>query len=105
MNEEKLIFEEKRKLLFFLLYWQIWCEVLFVTMGRSQWTFLEENTVLVLRMAHRIWKETKQQPNTAGPGNMLDCCLVSFLSLWDILSTSTVIAKTNKSHKNDAKPL
>ena len=29
------------------------------------------HTVLVLRMAHRIWKETKQQPGTAGPGNML----------------------------------
>ena len=26
-------------------------------------------TVLVLRMAHRIWKETKQEP-----GNMLGCC-------------------------------
>ena len=23
------------------------------------------------RMQHRIWKETKQQPGTAGPGNML----------------------------------
>ena len=35
-------------------------------------------TVLVLRMAHRIWKETEQQPGTAGPGNMLGCCLISF---------------------------
>ena len=47
-------------------------------------------TVLVLRMAHRIWKETKQEPDTAGPGNMLGCCLVSFHFLWAILSTSTV---------------
>ena len=30
------------------------------------------------RMAHRKWKETKQQPGTAGPGNILGSCLVSF---------------------------
>ena len=47
-------------------------------------------TVLVLRMAHRIWKETKQEPATAGPGNMLGSCLVSFRFLSAILSTSTV---------------
>ena len=41
-------------------------------------------------MAHRIWKETKQQPGRAGTGNMLGCCLVSFHFLWAILSTSTV---------------
>ena len=29
-------------------------------------------------MAHRKWKETKQLPCTAGPGNMLGCCLISF---------------------------
>ena len=47
-------------------------------------------TVLVLRMAHthRIWKETKQQPGTAEPGNMLGCCLISLHFLWGILSTS-----------------
>ena len=49
------------------------------------------STALVLRMAHMIWKETKQQPDTAGPGNMLGCCLVSFHFLWAILSTSTVV--------------
>ena len=43
-----------------------------------------------LRTAHRKWKETKQQPRTAGPGNMLGCCLVSFHFLLTILSTSTV---------------
>ena len=48
------------------------------------------STVLVLRMDHRIWKETKQEPGTAGLGNMLVCCLVSFHFLWAILSTSTV---------------
>ena len=47
-------------------------------------------TVLVLRMANRIWKEAKQQPGTAGPGNRLGSCLVSFHFLWAILSTSTV---------------
>ena len=47
-------------------------------------------TVLVLRMAHRIWKETKQHPCTAGPDNMLGCCLFSFHFLLAILSMSTV---------------
>ena len=27
-------------------------------------------------IAHRKWKETKPQPGTTGPGNMLGCCLV-----------------------------
>ena len=47
-------------------------------------------TMLVLRMAHRKQKETKQEPGTAEPGNMLGCCLNSFHCLWAILSTSTV---------------
>ena len=42
-------------------------------------------------MAHRIWIETKQHPGTAGPGNMLGCCLLSFHFLFAILSTSTVL--------------
>ena len=42
-------------------------------------------------MAHRKWKETKQEPGTAGPGIMLGYCLVSFHFLWAILSTSTVL--------------
>ena len=50
------------------------------------------STVLVLRMAHRIWKETKQQPGTPGTGNMPGCCLVSFHFLWANLSTSTVVS-------------
>ena len=35
-------------------------------------------------MAHRKWYENKQPPGTAGPGNMLGCCLVSFYFLWAI---------------------
>ena len=35
-------------------------------------------TVLVLRMAHRKWKETKQEPGTAEPGNMHGCSLNYF---------------------------
>ena len=41
-------------------------------------------------MAHRIWKETKHEPGTVGPGNILGCCLVCFHFLWAVLSTSTV---------------
>ena len=36
------------------------------------------------RMAYRKWKEIKQQPGTAGPGNMLGCCLASFHFRGDI---------------------
>ena len=50
-------------------------------------------TVLVIRMAQRKWKDSKQQPGTAGPGNMLGCCLIYFHFLWAILSTSTVVYK------------
>ena len=42
------------------------------------------------RMAHRKWKETKQQPGTAGPGNILGCCLVSLHFLCDVLSIRPV---------------
>ena len=35
-------------------------------------------------MAHRKWKEIKQQPGTVGPGNMLGYCLVSFHFRCDI---------------------
>ena len=43
------------------------------------------------RMAHRKWKEIKQQPRTAGPGNMLGCCLLSFHFLWAILCPQAVV--------------
>ena len=50
------------------------------------------STVLVLRMAHRKWKETKQQ-HVAWPS----CAwlLLSFQILWAILSTSTVHASAS----------
>ena len=35
-------------------------------------------------IAHRKWKETKQHPGTAGPGNMLGCCLIFSHFLWAI---------------------
>ena len=41
-------------------------------------------------MAHRKWKEIKQQPGTAGPGSMLGCCLVPFHFLWAILCPQAV---------------
>jgi len=31
-------------------------------------------------MAHQKWKEAKQLPGTAGPGNMLGCCLIFSIS-------------------------
>ena len=71
----------------------------FVHGGPSRYTipFVDINTkvprhstVLVLRIAHRVLKETKQHPGTAGPDNMLGSCLVSFHFLLAILSTSTV---------------
>ena len=43
------------------------------------------------RMANRKWRETKQQPGTAGPGNMLGCCLIYVRFLWGKLSTRTVL--------------
>ena len=54
-------------------------------------TFGGLNTVRVDRLPHRKWKETKQQPGTAGPGNMLGCCLVSFHFLSAILCPQAVI--------------
>ena len=49
------------------------------------------STVLVLRMAHRKWKETKQQPSMLPGPAVPGSCLVSFHILWAILSTSTVL--------------
>ena len=46
---------------------------------------LKISTACGHRMAYRKWKETKVQPGTAGPGNMLGCSLVSFHFLWAIL--------------------
>ena len=44
-------------------------------------------------MAHRKWKETKQLPGTAGPGNMLGCCLISLHFLWAIHPIRPVLLK------------
>ena len=44
-------------------------------------------------MSHRKCKETKQQPATAGQGNILGCCLVYICLLCDIHS-STHYGKT-----------
>ena len=41
-------------------------------------------------MSHRKWKETKQQPGTAGQGYILGCCLVSLRFLGDIHSIHPV---------------
>ena len=49
----------------------------------SSITFLH-TTACGYRIAHRKGKETKQQPGTAGPGNMLGCSLISFHFLWAI---------------------
>ena len=46
-------------------------------------------------MAHRLWKETKQQPGTAGQGNILVCCLVSLSFLCDIHSIHSVCLARN----------
>ena len=47
-------------------------------------------TVLVLRMANKKWKETKQEPSMLPGPAVPGCCLVSFNILWAILSTITV---------------
>ena len=49
-----------------------------------------DTTVIVLRMAHRKWKETKQQPSMLPGPAFPGCYLVSSHILWAILSTSTV---------------
>ena len=41
-------------------------------------------------LLHRKWREIQLQPGTAGPGNMLGCCLIYFHFLWGKLSTRTV---------------
>ena len=48
------------------------------------------------RIAHRKWKESKLQPGTAGPGNRLGCCLISFRFLWAILCPQAVYQMNKK---------
>ena len=52
----------------------------------------ERSTACGHRMAHRKWKDTKLQPGTAGPGNMIGCCLFSFHILWAILCPQAVLS-------------
>ena len=47
-------------------------------------------TVLVLRMAHRKWKETMQQPSMLPGPAVPGCSLVSFHFMWAILCPQTV---------------
>ena len=57
--------------------------------------------MLVLRMAHRIWKETKQLPGTAGTGSILGFCLVSCgPSRARALYTTVHYAETAALHRN-----
>ena len=51
---------------------------------------LSRSTTCRHGIAHRKWKENKQQPGTAEPGNRLGCCLVSFHFLWAILCPQAV---------------
>ena len=48
------------------------------------------NTVIVARMWHWKWRETKQQLSRARSGHQIGCCLVSLHFLCDILATITV---------------
>ena len=54
------------------------------------WKLLARSTACGHKMAHRIWIETKLQPGTAGTGNMLGGCLVSFHFWWAILCPQAV---------------
>ena len=51
---------------------------------------ITRNTEWMEWMSHRKQKETKQQPGTAGPGNIIGCCLVSLRFLCDIPSIHSV---------------
>ena len=45
------------------------------------------------------WRETKQEPGTAGPGNMLGCSLVSFHFMWAILCPQAVLLALTILHR------
>ena len=48
------------------------------------------------RMARRKWREIKLQSGTAGPGNMLGSCLISFHILWANLCLQAVVSEKTK---------
>ena len=62
------------------------------------WGMIKTSTVLVLSMAHRKWKEFKQQPSMFPGSDVPGCCLVSFHFLWAILCTSTVLPLNKDPH-------
>ena len=68
--------------------------VLLLLIKSSSWHCLSRvvflTTVRVDSLPHGKWKEIKQQPGTAGPGNMLGCCLIFLHFPWGKLSTRTV---------------
>ena len=47
-------------------------------------------TLFNIRMSHRKWRETKQQPIRARSGHQITCCLVSLHFLCDILTPNGV---------------
>ena len=59
------------------------------------------NTVLIVWMSHRKRKETKQQPGTAGQGNILGLCLVSLRFLCDIHSIHSLVPTKNNCARRD----
>ena len=86
-KKEKTSSPRKVEELLFTIIWYTW------TMGRRVmfWPSSEHySTVFVLRMAHRKWRATKQQPSMLPGPAVPGSCLVSFHILWAILSTSTV---------------
>ena len=62
---------------------------------RRSWKF-QRATACGHRITHRKWKETKLHPGTAGPGNRLGFCIVSFHFLWAILCPQAVQRGINK---------
>ena len=66
--------------------------VLIIGLAYGAKNVLSNTTVLKLRMVHRKWRETKQQPSVLPGPAVPVSCLVSFHILWDILSTSTVLS-------------
>ena len=51
---------------------------------------LGNSTVIIARMSHWKWRETKLQPSRAMSGHQISCCLVYLHCLCDILATITV---------------
>ena len=58
----------------------------------SDLAFSGRSTEWMEWMSYRKWKETKQQPGTAGPGNIHGCCLVSLRLLCNIHSIHSVFS-------------